>query len=67
VDAADIRKHGYEEIDTDLLVAMPCRLNDMFHDGCRRGVLRRGWRHETRTARVFWGAVNPLEGTQALD
>ena len=57
----------YEESATDMLVAMPLPLTDLFRDGlspweeCAELVTRRPGRT------VFWGSVNPLEGRRALD
>jgi uncharacterized protein len=57
----------YEESATDLLVAMPLPLTDLFRDGlspweeCAELAARRPGRT------VFWGSVNPLEGRRALD
>jgi predicted TIM-barrel fold metal-dependent hydrolase len=63
----EIDRMVYEESDTDLLIAMPLPLTDMFHDGlspwekCAELARRR----PDRT--VFWGSINPLEGRKALD
>lgn len=57
----------YEGSPTDMLVAMPLPLTDLFKDGlspweeCAELAARR----PDRT--VFWGSVNPLEGRKALD
>jgi len=57
----------YEGSDTDMLVAMPLPLTDLFKDGlspweeCAELAARRPGRT------VFWGSVNPLEGRRALD
>jgi uncharacterized protein len=70
-----LRKWGPEEIDemvfgqsdTDMLVAMPLPLTDLYQDGLS------AWERCTELARlrpertVFWGSVNPLEGKNALD
>jgi uncharacterized protein len=70
-----LRKWGPEEIDemvfgqsdTDMLVAMPLPLTDLYQDGLS------AWERCTELARlrpertVFWGSVNPLEGKSALD
>jgi predicted TIM-barrel fold metal-dependent hydrolase len=63
----EIDRMVYEESDTDLLIAMPLPLTDMFHDGlspwekCAELARRR----PDRT--VFWGSINPLEGRKALE
>jgi predicted TIM-barrel fold metal-dependent hydrolase len=57
----------YEQSDTDLLVAMPLPLTDLYKDGLSP------WEECARLAQldpdrtVFWGTVNPLEGRRALD
>ncbi|MDQ3766163.1 MAG: amidohydrolase family protein [Actinomycetota bacterium] len=63
----EIDRMVYEESDTDMLVAMPLPLTDLFRDGLSP------WEDCTELARlrpertVFWGSVNPLEGRAALD
>ena len=63
----DIDEMVYRHSDTDMLVAMPLPLTDLFKDGlspweeCAELASRR----PDRT--VFWGSVNPLEGRRALD
>src|SRR5439155_1132927 len=63
----DIRKMVYEESDTDMLVAMPLPLTDLFSDGLSpwEACADLAGRDPDRT--VFWGSVNPLEGRKALD
>ena len=64
---ADIRKMVYEESDTDMLVAMPLPLTDLFRDGLSpwESCAELASRDPDRT--IFWGSVNPLEGRKALD
>lgn len=63
----EIRQMVYEESDTDMLVAMPLPLTDLFGDGLSP------WQECAQLATldpdktVFWGSVNPLEGRAALD
>ena len=63
----DIDEMVYRNSTTDMLVAMPLPLTDLFRDGlspweeCAELAARR----PERT--VFWGSVNPLEGRRALD
>jgi predicted TIM-barrel fold metal-dependent hydrolase len=63
----DIDRMVYEGSDTDMLVAMPLPLTDLFRDGLSP------WEECAELARrrpdraVFWGSVNPLEGRRALD
>jgi predicted TIM-barrel fold metal-dependent hydrolase len=64
---SEIDRMVFEESDTDMLVAMPLPLTDLYRDGlspweeCAELAARR----PDRT--VFWGSVNPLEGRKALD
>ena len=57
---SDIRKMVYEESDTDMLVAMPLPLTDLFRDwpGRRRTPRVTARRDPDRT--VFWGSVNQI-------
>jgi predicted TIM-barrel fold metal-dependent hydrolase len=63
----EIDRMVFEESDTDMLVAMPLPLTDLYKDGlspweeCAELAARR----PDRT--IFWGSVNPLEGRTALD
>ena len=63
----EIDRMVYEESDTDMLVAMPLPLTDLFRDGLSP------WEDCAELARlrpdrtVFWGSINPLEGRAALD
>lgn len=63
----EIDRMVYEESDTDMLLAMPLPLTDMFKDGLS------SWERCAELARkrpdrtVFWGSVNPLEGQKALE
>ncbi|MBA2274519.1 MAG: amidohydrolase family protein [Actinobacteria bacterium] len=63
----EIDRMVYEESDTDMLIAMPLPLTDLFRDGLSP------WEDCAELARlrpdrtVFWGSVNPLEGRAALD
>ena len=57
----------YDQSDTDMLVAMPLPLTDLFRDGLSpwETCAELATRDPDRT--VFWGSVNPLEGRRALD
>jgi uncharacterized protein len=63
----EIDQMVYEGSDTDMLVAMPLPLTDLFRDGLSP------WEECAELARrrpdrtVFWGSVNPLEGRRAFD
>lgn len=56
-----------EDSDTDMIVANPLPLDDMFHDGLSpwEKCAEMAQKHPDRA--VFWGSVNPLEGKKALD
>jgi uncharacterized protein len=57
----------YRQSPTDMLVAMPLPLTDLFRDGLSpwEECAELARRNPDRT--VFWGSVNPLEGRRALD
>jgi predicted TIM-barrel fold metal-dependent hydrolase len=63
----EIDEMVFGQSDTDMLVAMPLPLTDLYKDGlsawerCAELAAKR----PDRT--VFWGSVNPLEGKRALD
>jgi hypothetical protein len=64
---AEIREMVYNHSDTDVVIAMPLPLTDLYHDGLS------SWERCTELAAldkdrtVFWGTCNPLEGKIALD
>lgn len=66
-DISEIMDMVLEQSDTDMLVAMPLPLTDLFDDGLAP------WQECAEMARrepdriVLWGAVNPMEGRRALD
>ncbi|HET6686203.1 MAG TPA: amidohydrolase family protein [Jiangellaceae bacterium] len=64
---SDIRQMVYDESDTDMLVAMPLPLTDLYRDGLSpwEECAELANRDPDRT--IFWGSVNPLEGRKALD
>ncbi|HEY7010030.1 MAG TPA: amidohydrolase family protein, partial [Jatrophihabitantaceae bacterium] len=64
---ADIHAMVYDESDTDMLVAMPLPLTDLYRDGLSpwEECAELAQRDPDRT--VLWGSVNPLEGRRALD
>jgi predicted TIM-barrel fold metal-dependent hydrolase len=63
----EIQEMVYGHSDTDMLVAMPLPLTDLFKDGLSpwEECAELASRDPERT--VFWGSVNPLEGRRALD
>ena len=64
---ADIHDMVFDHSDTDMLVAMPLPLTDLFRDGLSpwEDCAELASRDPERI--VFWGSVNPLEGRRALD
>ena len=56
-----------DDSDTDMIVAQPLPLTDLFHDGLSswEKCAQMAKKHPDRA--VFWGSVNPLEGKKALD
>ena len=63
----EIDEMVYGQSDTDMLVAMPLPLTDLFKDGLSpwEECAELASRNPDRT--MFWGSVNPLEGRRALD
>jgi len=63
----EVARMVFEESETDMIVAQPLPLTDLFRDGLSQ------WEKCAQMARqypdraVFWGSVNPLEGRRALD
>ena len=56
-----------EESDTDMIVAQPLPLTDLFHDGLSDWQKCAEMAQKYPERAIFWGAVNPLEGKKALD
>ena len=56
-----------EGSDTDMIVAQPLPLTDLFHDGLSpwEKCAEMAQKHPDKA--VFWGSVNPLEGKKAID
>ncbi|HSL00906.1 MAG TPA: amidohydrolase family protein [Rubrobacteraceae bacterium] len=63
----EISRMVFDESDTDMLVAMPLPLTDLFHDGLSPWERCAELRDLNPDRTVFWGTVNPLEGKKALD
>jgi predicted TIM-barrel fold metal-dependent hydrolase len=63
----EVARMVFDESRTDMIVAQPLPLTDLFHDGLSE------WEKCAEMARrypdraVFWGTINPLEGKRALD
>jgi uncharacterized protein len=56
-----------ERSDTDMIVAQPLPLTDLFHDGLSAWEKCAEMANKHPDKAVFWGSVNPLEGKKALD
>ena len=63
----ELSRMVFDESDTDMLVAMPLPLTDLFHDGLSPWERCVELTRENPDRTVFWGTVNPLEGRKALD
>jgi hypothetical protein len=63
----DIDEMVYRNSATDMLVAMPLPLTDLFRDGLSPWEECAELARRTPDRTVFWGSVNPLEGRHALD
>jgi uncharacterized protein len=63
----EISRMVFDESDTDMLVAMPLPLTDLFHDGLSPWERCAKLRDENPNRTIFWGTVNPLEGRKALE
>jgi hypothetical protein len=64
---ADIQEMVFEHSDTDMLVAMPLPLTDLFRDGLSPWEDCAELASRSPERIIFWGSVNPLEGRKALD
>ena len=56
-----------EGSDTDMIVAQPLPLTDLFKDGLSSWEKCAEMAHKHPDRAVFWGSINPLEGKKALD
>jgi uncharacterized protein len=63
----DITRLVFDESDTDMLVAMPLPLTDLFYDGLSPVNRCVELAKQDPERIVLWGTVNPLEGRKALD
>jgi hypothetical protein len=63
----EISRMVFDESDTDMLVAMPLPLTDLFYDGLSPWQRCAELRDQNPDRTVFWGTVNPLEGRKALE
>ena len=63
----DIDRMVYEGSETDMLVAMPLPLTDLYEDGLSQWEKCAELAQRRPDRSIFWGCVNPLEGKRALD
>jgi uncharacterized protein len=63
----EISRMVFEESDTDMLVAMPLPLTDLFYDGLSPWQRCAELRDRNPDRTIFWGTVNPLEGRKAIE
>jgi uncharacterized protein len=63
----EIARMVFEESGTDMLVAQPLPLTDLFHDGLSQWEKCAEMAQKYPDRALFWASVNPLEGKKALD
>ena len=63
----EISRMVFGESDTDMLVAMPLPLTDLFEDGLSPWERCVALAQENPDPTVVWGTVNPLEGCKPLE
>ena len=63
----EIAEMVFNESGTDMIVAQPLPLTDLFHDGLSQWEKCAAMAQKYPDRAVFWGSVNPLEGKKALD
>ncbi len=63
----EIAKMVFEESGTDMIVAQPLPLTDLFYDGLSQWEKCAAMAQKYPDRAVFWGTINPLEGKKALD
>jgi predicted TIM-barrel fold metal-dependent hydrolase len=63
----EIAKMVFEESGTDMIVAQPLPLTDLFYDGLSEWEKCATMAQRYPERAIFWGSVNPLEGKRALD
>ncbi len=63
----EIARMVFEESGTDMIVAQPLPLTDLFHDGLSQWEKCAQMAQKYPDRAVFWGSINPLEGKKALD
>jgi predicted TIM-barrel fold metal-dependent hydrolase len=63
----EIARMVFEESGTDMIVAQPLPLTDLFYDGLSQWEKCAAMAQKYPDRAIFWGSVNPLEGKKALD
>ena len=63
----EIARMVFDESGTDMIVAQPLPLTDLFYDGLSQWEKCAAMAQKYPDRAVFWGSVNPLEGKKALD
>jgi uncharacterized protein len=63
----EIAQMVFEESGTDMIVAQPLPLTDLFYDGLSQWEKCANMAQKYPDRAIFWGSVSPLEGKKALD
>jgi predicted TIM-barrel fold metal-dependent hydrolase len=63
----EIARMVFEESGTDMIVAQPLPLTDLFYDGLSQWEKCAAMAQKYPDRAIFWGTINPLEGKKALD
>src|SRR5260221_12220404 len=63
----EIARMVFEESGTDMIVAQPLPLTDLFYDGLSQWEKCAAMAQKYPSRAIFWGTINPLEGKKALD
>ncbi|HLI07125.1 MAG TPA: amidohydrolase family protein [Ktedonobacteraceae bacterium] len=63
----EIAQMVFEESGTDMIVAQPLPLTDLFYDGLSQWEKCAAMAQKYPDRAIFWGSINPLEGKKALD
>ena len=63
----EIARMVFEESGTDMIVAQPLPLTDLFYDGLSQWEKCAAMAQKYPDRAVFWGTINPLEGKKALE
>ena len=63
----EIARMVFDESGTDMIVAQPLPLTDLFYDGLSQWEKCATMAQKYPDRAIFWGSINPLEGRKALD